>query len=493
MIKSVFAKYITAFMLIIAVSFIILAAIISSMISSYNMDNTLNLLERAANNIRLYVEEQYEYVDHDEYVDMICEDENAIMRDISILAQLSSDSIIFLTDRSGNILMSNEMTTGIRMEGSVPGDSLDILLTEGVLNEKDTLGDLLPAKCIISAVPVYVEDGQQLGGSVFVCTSVEGTDELVEVMIKTMIMAMLWVLLAALIAVYFITEKIIGPLKDMGTAAKSFAAGQFDVRVPVVGKDEVSELAVAFNNMASSLANQEDLRRSFLSNVAHDLRTPMTVIRGFIEGILDGKIPPEKHNHYLKTILNEAERLTRLVNTLLDITRIQAGEQKFNMQPFDVCEMARQILFSFEQKIENKRLDVEFECDRDNMYVMADYDSIHRILQNLCDNGVKFARENGKYRIGIHQLNDKIHVSVFDEGDGIPAEDLPYVFDRFYKVDKSRGMDKMGTGLGLYISRTIIEAHNERIWVESEFGKNCCFTFTLKPTNEVPVKKDTME
>ena len=106
---------------------------------------------------------------------------------------------------------------------------------------------------------------------------------------------------------------------------------------------------------------------------------------------------------------------------------------------------------------------------------------------------MKFARENGKYRIGIHQLNDKIHVSVFDEGDGIPAEDLPYVFDRFYKVDKSRGMDKMGTGLGLYISRTIIEAHNERIWVESEFGKNCCFTFTLKPTNEVPVKKDTME
>ena len=306
-------------------------------------------------------------------------------------------------------------------------------------------------------------------------------------MVKTIIMSCLWVMLAALLAAYFISDKIIDPLKKMSKAAKSFAAGKFDVRVPVRGRDEVAELATAFNNMASSLASLEDMRRTFLANVSHDLRTPMTTISGFIDGIIDGAIPPEKHEYYLDVIRTEIRRLSRLVGNLLDITRIQAGERKFNKTAFDICEMARLILISFEQKIDQKKLDVEFECKKEKMIVYADRDAIYQILYNICDNAVKFSREGGKYRISILEKDRKVYTSVYNEGIGIPAEELPFVFERFYKSDKSRGLDKTGVGLGLYIAKTIIDAHDEEIWVKSVYGENCEFVFTLPYTPEAEV------
>ena len=266
----------------------------------------------------------------------------------------------------------------------------------------------------------------------------------------------------------------------MSRAAKQYAAGKFDVRVPVRGSDEIAELAMAFNNMANSLATVEDQRRSFLANVSHDLRTPMTTIAGFIDGILDGAIPPEKQPYYLELIAGEVRRLSRLVASLLDISRIQAGDRKFTMTAFDICEMARQILISFEQRIDEKQLNIEFECDRDNMTVYADRDAIHQVLYNICDNAVKFTNPGGLYRINITAHDKKTYVSVFNEGQGIPEAELPYVFDRFYKSDKSRGLDKTGVGLGLYITKTIMDAHNEEIWVKSVWGEYCEFVFTLQ-------------
>jgi len=176
----------------------------------------------------------------------------------------------------------------------------------------------------------------------------------------------------------------------------------------------------------------------------------------------------------------EVHRLSRLVSSLLDLSRLQAGDRKFTMVPFDICEMARLILISFEQKIEEKRLDVVFECDEDRMQVLADRDAIYQIFYNICHNAVKFARPEGKLQIRIVTAKDKkIRVSVYNDGEGIPTEDQPMIFERFYKSDKSRGLDKTGVGLGLFISKTIITAHGEKIWVSSTPGKNCEFFFTL--------------
>jgi signal transduction histidine kinase len=175
-------------------------------------------------------------------------------------------------------------------------------------------------------------------------------------MTRTAISSTLLVLLAVMIAVYFISERITSPLREMRSAAKSFAGGQFDARVRVQGKDEVAELAVAFNHMADSLENLEKMRNSFIANVSHDLRTPMTTIAGFIDGIRDGVIPPEERDHYLEVVSKEVHRLSRLVSSLLDLSRIQAGDRKFKPAPFDICEMARLILISFEAEIEKRVL-----------------------------------------------------------------------------------------------------------------------------------------
>ena len=282
----------------------------------------------------------------------------------------------------------------------------------------------------------------------------------------------------------------------MSRAAKAYATGNFDIRIPVQGNDEVAELAVAFNQMADGMQSIEEMRRSFLANVSHDLKTPMTAIAGFIDGILSGAIPPENQTEYLERIKNEVLRLSRLVRQLLDISRIQAGDRKIEASTFDICEMARQIVLSFENKIDEKKLEVEFDCDEDNILVSADMDSIHQVLYNLCDNAVKFSRDGGIYRVGVHVKNKKAHVSVYNEGQGIPEDDLPFVFERFYKSDKSRGLDKTGVGLGLYITKTIIDAHRETITVDSKLGEYCVFEFTLpaneskKPLIEKTVTKD---
>jgi signal transduction histidine kinase len=266
----------------------------------------------------------------------------------------------------------------------------------------------------------------------------------------------------------------------MNKAARKFGSGDFNVRVPVRGNDEVAELAKAFNNMADSLANLETARNTFMANVAHDLRTPMTTISGFIDNLLIGAIPKENEEYYLGIIKEEVKRLSRLVSSLLDITRLQAGDRKLTMVSFDICELARLILISFEQKIDAKKLNVEFECDEERMLVSADRDAIYQILYNICDNAVKFSSENGTYRIRIENADKKkVVVRIYNTGEGIAPDDLPHIFERFYKADKSRGIDKNGVGLGMYIARTIVEAHGEKIWVESKHHESCEFFFTL--------------
>ena len=487
MFKSIFTKYITTFMLIILASFVMLAAIISSMMVNYYSDSSEKQIASTADSMKYLLEERLaDFPDEtlNEYVRIHAEEVRAYF---SALTKYSSDVALFVTDAEGRILVS----VGFRDSfGSKPlPESIMEPLREGYpYYGGGDLQGLLTVKRSVKGIPLVNEDGTVIG-SVFACSTSESISLLMETTVKAIIMTCLWVLLAALIAVYFISDKIIGPLKDMAKAAKSFAAGKFDVRVPVKGHDEIAELAVAFNNMAGSLADLENMRSTFLSNVSHDLRTPMTTISGFIDALLDGTIPAEKQEYYLRMIGDEVRRLSRLVAALLDVSRIQAGDRKFVMSAFDICEMARVILISFEQKIDKKRLDVEFDVEADNLYVWADHDAIYQILYNICDNGVKFAREGGKYRIRILERDRKAFVSVFNEGNGIKSEELPHVFERFYKTDKSRGLDKTGVGLGLYIAKSIIDAHEEEIWVKSKYGEYCEFIFTLKKASDSQIKK----
>ena len=488
MFKSTFSKYLVAFIAIIIISFLMLSGIITSMIRSYATEEKENQLTKTTKSIVAHLEEkQIEQLSV--YIDT-----NLPSYVITPLINRDEELNILIIDNNGVILLS---TIGAPVgdvndiRRPVTGDnlgkiSLDLFLRtetdsgEEFMMHRGTLNGLLSEASIVCAKEVFTNS--EVRGYVVTLYSTAKEDDLIGITRRTVINSSAWVMLAAVIAIYFITERIIRPLKNMKDAAKRFGKGDFSTRVAVYGNDEVAALGKAFNNMADSLENLEKMRSSFLASVSHDLRTPMTTISGFIDGIMSGAIPQDKQEYYLQIISSEVHRLSRLVSQLLDISRLESGDRKMNFTNFDVVEVARIVLISFEQKIEDKKLDVSFVADdEDGMEVYADKDAIHQVLYNLCHNAIKFSREGGKLEIKISNHDSKtLEISVYDEGQSISREESQHIFERFYKTDQSRGLDKSGVGLGLYICKTIIDAHEEKISVESVENQSCKFIFTLK-------------
>ena len=478
MFKSSFSKYLVAFVSIILLSFLMLSGIVTSMIRNYSMEEKRRKIESSATFIASQMEAM-KIADIDAF-----SDSEAARYLVSSIIYLDSDVEILILNASGDVFLST-VNSGENWQphdddryGKIPVSLFDSdTQTEkkNVLN--GTLGGYLPANSLVCAARVVVADN--LVGYVLALSPTIIEDNLISTTRKAVVNSSIWVMLAAVIAAYFITERLVNPLRTMTRAVREFAKGELGTRVVISGKDEVAELGEAFNHMAESLENLEKMRNSFLANVSHDLRTPMTTISGFIDGINSGAIPPEKHEYYLGVISDEVHRLSRLVSQLLDVSRLESGDRKFTSVDFDIAEMARIILISFEQKIDDKRLDVEFITAEDKMFACADKDAIHQVFYNLCHNAIKFAKEGGRFIIKIeHSEAQKLRISIFDDGECLEGEDKDRVFDRFYKTDKSRGLDKTGVGLGLYICKTIVEAHGEQIGVVSE-GEGCEFWFTL--------------
>ena len=481
MFKNVFAKYVTAFMTIITLGFALLLIIVTSILSNFSVQTKNDMMDNATQVTRVWLETALSDDETATFESLVVsEGEDPFSDLMNIFADGQDEMTVLFADPSGLILSSRGKNAGT--DGSVgkvlPAAIMETVTAGETYREVEHLG-FLQQRVVIHAIGVYDESGTLCGIAAVYSVNLRWGN-MVEQISDAVMTAALLVLLASLIAAYFISERITGPMREMSSAAKKFAAGQFDVRVRVRGRDEVADLAIAFNEMAASLENLEKMRSSFIANVSHDLRTPMTTIAGFIDGIRDGVIPKSEQEHYLEVISVEVRRLSRLVSSLLDLSRIQAGDRKFVMKPFDICEMARIILISFEQKIEEKHLDVAFECEEDRILVNADHDAIYQVFYNICHNAVKFSRDGAAFRIRISLNREKkVQVAVYNEGQGISGEDLPLIFERFYKSDKSRGLDKSGIGLGLFISKTIMTAHGERIWVTSEEGSNCEFFFTL--------------
>ena len=480
--KSIFTKYISTFLLIIFISFFVLTLIISSMTIRSENTQKITIAENTANYITEYLVSEFSsFMVPTDFEKFISFKNSDISNTINILSKNAEKMTIFITTPSGRILIStNNAYSGTIQDKEV----LQRLTAETGSKLYTDMGELLDRKYGVLVTPFKYEQGGEYAGALIVCYSAGTLNDLTVDTVRTIILASLWVMIASFVAVYFITEKIVLPIKQMNYATKKFAKGQFDVKVPVVGEDEIAELATAFNSMADSLANFEYTRSSFLANVSHDLRTPMTSISGFIDGILEGAIPPEKHPYYLDIIGQEVKRLSRLVSSLLDISRMEAGNRKFEKTPFDICEMARIILLSFESKIDVKKLDVEFDAPDNRLMIFSDKDAINQVLYNLCDNAVKFSNEGGKYRISISETLSHVIVKIYNEGAGIAEEDLPHVFDRFYKSDKSRGLDKTGVGLGLYICKTIMDNLGETISVSSRQNEYCEFTISIEKYKE---------
>lgn len=288
------------------------------------------------------------------------------------------------------------------------------------------------------------------------------------------------ILLLSLIILIFFTEIVYLPLKKITRATEQYAAGNMRYPLSVESEDEMGYLAASLSYMASEIANQEDDQKKFIANVSHDFRSPLTSIRGFLEAMLDGTIPPEMHEKYLRVVLNETERLTKLTNGLLTLNSLGTQGMLLNRTDFDINELIRGVAATFEQTCRKRQITIELVLMGSQLYVNADADRIQQVLYNLVDNAVKFSRDGSSVRIETTERGSKVYVSVKDSGIGIPKKDQKQIFERFYKSDLSRGKDKKGTGLGLSIVREILKAHGENINVVSTEGVGSEFIFTLK-------------
>ena len=485
MFRSSFSKYLITFVSIILISFLILSGIVTSMIRNYSIEEKENRLSSASRSVASQIEASRAY----DLLDFVNSDIAKYL--VTTITNLDSNVDIIIVDENGQVYLAT-VNEELKIKKQADDDSLGAInfssmnpafFDSDVSVYSGTLNNYLREKSLICLTKIDKLDYAL--GYVLAVSSTLAEDNLIGTARKAVVNSSIWVMLAAVIATYFITERLVNPLRNMTKAVREFARGELATRVVVSGKDEVAELGDAFNRMAESLQNLEKMRNSFLANVSHDLRTPMTTISGFIDGINSGAIPPEKHEYYLGIISDEIHRLSRLVSQLLDVSRLESGDRKFAFADFDVAEVARIILISFEQKIEEKGLEVEFLSDEEKMFANADKDAIHQVLYNLCHNAIKFSRERGRLRIKLERTEEKkLCISVFDDGESLKGDDKQRVFDRFYKTDKSRGLDKNGVGLGLYICKTIIEAHGESIGVVSEEG-GCEFWFTLKEGSPV--------
>ena len=407
-----------------------------------------------------------------------------IQESLALVSETSSTIILF-TDENGVVQLCSEGTSSSNVGRQVPANILADLTADGSFFETGTLGGIYPSACY--TVGGIVDDGGLPLGYVFASTSAGSLNIFVGDMISSFVQAAGLMLLASSVLAIFFTTRLTTPLRRISEAARKFGGGDFSVRVPVDGDDEVAQLAVTFNNMARNLETIDSSRASFMGNIAHELRTPMTSIKGFIDGMLDGTIPDDMRQHYLGLVSQEVGRLTRLIQNMLDISKLEAGEYRVNAQSYDVWESLTGVVFSAEQRVEDQGVEIQGLAPQKTM-VYADPDLVYQVVYNLFDNALKFTPKGGYIRFAVQKAGGFVTVSVENSGQGISAEALPFVFERFYKEDKSRGLNTKGSGLGLHICKVLIGLSGGKIWAESEEGRFCRFSFTL-PCDCPPAEK----
>ena len=402
---------------------------------------------------------------------------------LSFVSQVSqSDAVI--CNSAGQLILCSRAPFGCGHQGMIVSQEfLGEVFATGCVTTTGIIQGLYEEERFVTAVPITDANGFGVG-IVIVSTPMEQVTGILQKISDTYLFISVLVVLLAVVIMSLVVRHQSRPLREMAKAAHDFGLGNLDARVQVDTKssDEIQDLALAFNNMASSLQQSEYQRQEFVANVSHELKTPMTTISGFVDGMLDGTIPPERHKHYMQMVSDETKRLSRLVRSMLDISRLQDQDiPEEKKSRFELQELAGQVLITFEQKIDAKKLNVDVDFPGHPTYTMAGPDYITQVIYNLLDNAVKFCPEGGDLGMKIRTGSTKLYVSISNSGETIPPNELPLVFDRFHKLDKSRSK-KEGWGLGLYIVKTIVGRHGEDISVTSQNGITT-FTFTLPLVN----------
>ena len=486
--KTLFKKYLRIMTAVILLSFFIISVVIMLFVTSYWKSEKRSLLQKSAQSVAELTAESVMQMDSDSYF-LLNGGRLRMQRFVAAFAK-NIESDIFVTNTDGELILIAYGSSGDSANATKPvsGDIMQKVL-RGHYTAEGNMNGIYKNTYYIEGLPIVLRGAgksDMVIGAVFAAYNTETFTAFRWTIVKVLLWALLAAFVISFAVVWLFTYRLVQPLRKMASAANSFGEGNFSVRVPVTTNDEIGQLVLAFNNMADSLASSEASSRSFIANVSHELKTPMTTIAGFIDGILDGTIPPEKEKYYLGIVSQEVKRLSRLVRTMLDLSRIDSGALKLRPIRFDITNTVSVALLSFEQKIETKKIEVQGLEDTQSLFIEGDPDMLHQVVYNLIDNAVKFTDEGGYLKISISQSNGRTTVSVENSGPGIAPDELPMVFERFYKTDKSRSRDKNGMGLGLYIVRTIIRLHGGEITVSSEPDKYTRFEFWVPDKCNTP-------
>ena len=495
MFKTIFSKLITMFLLILAIAFTITGVMMSLLLDDYVTEEKASTLETASGWVNMVFSNYLQNININDYLSIARAE--LLLKDTLLSYGSYTNSYIWIVTDKGYLFQSNMPSVITQKYTNEEGQVIipDSRILPGLLLEETTVREVGDFNGFFKD-PYFKETGYfwltvgrsfQYEGAygtkfmigIFMHTPVEEVIDARMRVIKYFLISGGVALAIALLLIYIFSLRLSRPLKQIKNAAARIANGEFEKRVDIKSRDEIGELAGAFNQMAVALQNIEQMRRGFIANVSHELRTPMTSIRGFIEGILDGTIPPEKQSRYLTIVRDETNRLNRLVNDLLDLARMESGELKLTMTTLDINELLRKCVIKFESMLIEKELSVDADFEEEDMLAKGDSDAIERVLYNLMHNAIKFTPQGGRINLVTRKNKDLIEVTVRDTGVGIEENELDMIWDRFYKSDKSRSRDKTGTGLGLAIVRNIINEHGQSIRAESRPGEGTAFIFTL--------------
>ena len=486
--KSMYLRQVTVMLGLIVLCMVLLGAGFFSLTYRYQLQEIQSNLDRNAGLISNYasvaITEGSSLTDKDlvNYIQSV-----VLLTDTTVLVCTTDGTVVCAAGSNWNkeLLSSGEV--------SVPEWAANQLLSGQAYSGMTTFDGIFNTRCYVtserlSALALDPGSGELVAagspaGFLFVATDATAVVEFLESTFQLFLITAVVVLLITLIICSFTVQRMVEPLKSMCSFAHRFARGEVDVRITDDYKnrnDEIGELAAAFNAMADSIAKSEARRSEFVANISHELKTPMTTIAGFSDGILDGTIPPDKERAALQTISSETRRLSRLVRRMLDLSRLQSAENVTAQEQFDVSEVMLRVLVSLENKINARHLDVDTQLPDGPVLVWGDPDAITQVCYNLLDNAIKFSAEGSTMGLSITAKGGKAHVAVRNHGDTIPPDELAMIFDRFHKSDKSRSVDREGVGLGLYIVKTILNNHKENISVTSQDGvTEFVFTLTL--------------
>jgi signal transduction histidine kinase len=487
MFKTIFSKLIAVFMAILIIGFSIAGVMMYYFLGDFVSNERVSLLERSGEDINTFLSEYIEYINNPLVLNTF--------RYLLKSYRISTNSLIWIVDRNGFLVITEYADA----ESGIPAEVVKKLKDNG---DRLRLPDERQYRKVMLGSDPVIERGYFYGlftdtgmpwvtiqkplvyqneiiAAVYLHTPIPEMQRVRYSVFRLFLVSVIISVFISIIFGYMFSLRISRPLKQIKNAAKVIAGGEFKKRLDINTNDEIGELAKSFNQMVVALEHLEEMRRGFIANVSHELRTPMTSIRGFIEGILDGTIPHDKQSYYLSIVRDETNRLNRLVNDLLDLARMEAGEVSLTYRDFDINELIRICIIKLESFIMEKDIQIEANFYQEETLVNADSDAIERVLYNLIHNAIKFTPEKGKIAISTNIQKARVLVSIEDSGAGMEKDELGLIWDRFYKSDKSRSKDKAGTGLGLAIAKNIIVEHGQEIWVESEPGEGAKFTFTL--------------